>query len=128
GLGLQLVAQVAHVPEVELKRQLRRQRDPPPPQLVVQVVEDALATTLRGLARSVDGQDTIRNSILDKLRVRATAVAQEGEPRPALHHQAAVQPERVAPRVEQAVCGLGVRSEEHTSELQSRENLVCRLL
>src|SRR5690606_40858473 len=24
--------------------------------------------------------------------------------------------------------GLGVRSEEHTSELQSRENLVCRLL
>src|SRR5690606_41284286 len=26
-------------------------------------------------------------------------------------------------------CGLcGVRSEEHTSELQSRENLVCRLL
>src|SRR5690606_41724648 len=30
----------------------------------------------------------------------------------------------------QAVAGLGVgiRSEEHTSELQSRENLVCRLL
>src|SRR5690606_40572125 len=25
-------------------------------------------------------------------------------------------------------CGLGLRSEEHTSELQSRENLVCRLL
>src|SRR5690606_39777824 len=24
--------------------------------------------------------------------------------------------------------GIGVRSEEHTSELQSRENLVCRLL
>src|SRR5690606_41774384 len=24
--------------------------------------------------------------------------------------------------------GLGVRSEEHTSELQSRENIVCRLL
>src|SRR5690606_40605995 len=27
-----------------------------------------------------------------------------------------------------AVQGKGVRSEEHTSELQSRENLVCRLL
>src|SRR5690606_41687070 len=27
-----------------------------------------------------------------------------------------------------AVKALGVRSEEHTSELQSRENLVCRLL
>src|SRR5690606_41816326 len=26
------------------------------------------------------------------------------------------------------VCLVGVRSEEHTSELQSRENLVCRLL
>src|SRR5690606_41509783 len=25
-------------------------------------------------------------------------------------------------------CGRGFRSEEHTSELQSRENLVCRLL
>src|SRR5690606_41730357 len=28
----------------------------------------------------------------------------------------------------QALRQLGVRSEEHTSELQSRENLVCRLL
>src|SRR5690606_42151655 len=27
-----------------------------------------------------------------------------------------------------ALGGLGFRSEEHTSELQSRENLVCRLL
>src|SRR5207302_5046020 len=27
-----------------------------------------------------------------------------------------------------AMAELGVRSEEHTSELQSRENLVCRLL
>src|SRR5207302_8015141 len=26
------------------------------------------------------------------------------------------------------ICFLGMRSEEHTSELQSRENLVCRLL
>src|SRR3712207_7697572 len=27
-----------------------------------------------------------------------------------------------------AECGLGMRSEEHTSELQSRQYLVCRLL
>src|SRR5690606_1698345 len=27
-----------------------------------------------------------------------------------------------------SLVGLGMRSEEHTSELQSRENLVCRLL
>src|SRR5690606_40725570 len=33
------------------------------------------------------------------------------------------------PRVEiQLMGGHGLRSEEHTSELQSRENLVCRLL
>src|SRR5690606_41074777 len=34
------------------------------------------------------------------------------------------QPDRLVERPEHAV----VRSEEHTSELQSRENLVCRLL
>src|SRR5690606_41145504 len=31
-------------------------------------------------------------------------------------------------RIGIAVVGIEVRSEEHTSELQSRENLVCRLL
>src|SRR3712207_8239047 len=30
--------------------------------------------------------------------------------------------------VAQTVCHVGVRSEEHTSELQSRQYLVCRLL
>src|SRR2546422_5151101 len=30
--------------------------------------------------------------------------------------------------VNQEVCGAGMRSEEHTSELQSRLHLVCRLL
>src|SRR5690606_41645143 len=33
------------------------------------------------------------------------------------------------PEITDHVCSrLGIRSEEHTSELQSRENLVCRLL
>src|SRR5690606_14202994 len=39
-------------------------------------------------------------------------------------------PERVVdtPISELGFAGVGVRSEEHTSELQSREKLVCRLL
>src|SRR5690606_41876604 len=36
--------------------------------------------------------------------------------------------EAVAGHVEDAVAVRALRSEEHTSELQSRENLVCRLL
>src|SRR5690606_40766849 len=35
---------------------------------------------------------------------------------------------RSATAVTSAISAAGVRSEEHTSELQSRENLVCRLL
>src|SRR5690606_42014180 len=35
---------------------------------------------------------------------------------------------RKGPRVVAIGGGTGLRSEEHTSELQSRENLVCRLL
>src|SRR5690606_40973812 len=34
----------------------------------------------------------------------------------------------VLPQTTRAAAGRGLRSEEHTSELQSRENLVCRLL
>src|SRR5690606_41586977 len=36
--------------------------------------------------------------------------------------------ENLVDQVEQLVAGAMDRSEEHTSELQSRENLVCRLL
>src|SRR5690606_41493590 len=39
----------------------------------------------------------------------------------------AVSPRRVAPFSRTRACAYS-RSEEHTSELQSRENLVCRLL
>src|SRR5690349_21973776 len=44
--------------------------------------------------------------------------------RPELGH------EYVAPRtpVEEVIAGIWARSEEHTSELQSRRDLVCRLL
>src|SRR3712207_9006593 len=42
-----------------------------------------------------------------------------------------VQPDRVdvvAPLLDDVQAGRGARSEEHTSELQSRQYLVCRLL
>src|SRR3712207_8601281 len=34
----------------------------------------------------------------------------------------------IAPDVDRGIYALGARSEEHTSELQSRQYLVCRLL
>src|SRR5690606_42138978 len=34
----------------------------------------------------------------------------------------------LGPSLTNAMIAIGIRSEEHTSELQSRENLVCRLL
>src|SRR3712207_8509374 len=46
--------------------------------------------------------------------------------RPAVEHQEMV--ERVLARHVAGEAGEGLRSEEHTSELQSRQYLVCRLL
>src|SRR5690606_40298388 len=37
-------------------------------------------------------------------------------------------PEEISPSRRSSAVAANVRSEEHTSELQSRENLVCRLL
>src|SRR5436309_9833946 len=59
------------------------------------------------------------------------ALAAEREDEPAVHRRRAVRAER--PGVAAEVVRRGnrrgpERSEEHTSELQSRENLVCRLL
>src|SRR3712207_7958610 len=48
--------------------------------------------------------------------------------RPPLAHADARPPDRVAPRPDGRGPGRVVRSEEHTSELQSRQYLVCRLL
>src|SRR5260221_10815995 len=39
-----------------------------------------------------------------------------------------LRPPRTAPRPRPAAAGSGCRSEEHTSELQSHSDLVCRLL
>src|SRR5690606_41002648 len=45
-----------------------------------------------------------------------------------LHGHAGGQPDLNNKLAQQILLALGGRSEEHTSELQSRENLVCRLL
>src|SRR5258705_9358540 len=42
--------------------------------------------------------------------------------------QPALRPEHLAPIVQAVLRGIDVRSEEHTSELQSLRHLVCRLL
>src|SRR5690606_41823595 len=43
-------------------------------------------------------------------------------------HVGRSRPRRQEPPAPAATCSHAARSEEHTSELQSRENLVCRLL
>src|SRR5690606_41250576 len=50
--------------------------------------------------------------------------------RPSLYRPSLYRPSLYRPRVcnDEGECIPEVRSEEHTSELQSRENLVCRLL
>src|SRR3712207_7008546 len=64
--------------------------------------------------------------------VRAeVALAHDGAP--VAHHQHAVRPDREVPDRLRVVVDLhahaaDARSEEHTSELQSRQYLVCRLL
>src|SRR5690606_41827290 len=57
-------------------------------------------------------------------RARAAAEVRRAARRQGLSHQSAV-PRAVGPL---QAGGIRDRSEEHTSELQSRENLVCRLL
>src|SRR5690606_40847835 len=60
-------------------------------------------------------------------RIRATLLRLRGEVRPATYEEAKAARDAVL-AVSLRCAGLRARSEEHTSELQSRENLVCRLL
>src|SRR5690606_41117610 len=50
---------------------------------------------------------------------------QHGSPLERINSDIRVSPSFIA---ERSICFQAMRSEEHTSELQSRENLVCRLL
>src|SRR5687768_17994303 len=65
---------------------------------------------------------------LEEMREMARLDAQvEGEERPTVRLEELV-PAIVEGVRRRAPAGVGVRSEEHTSELQSRLHLVCRLL
>src|SRR5690606_41633176 len=79
---------------------------------------------------------TRRSSDLDhirrikKRRYRAKHQKQHGHNKPAAHHHRVFAEDQQHFFVVELVLEIlfGHRSEEHTSELQSRENLVCRLL
>src|SRR5690606_41655647 len=64
-----------------------------------------------------EGQARARQDVPDRLRAG-----------PARARRGAEERLRESPPVRQVARGAAHRSEEHTSELQSRENLVCRLL
>src|SRR5688500_19185774 len=75
-----------------------------------------------GAHRSLHSFPTRRSSDLRVLRAAALTPVRVA-PLPELEH-----PNVRLPRPTRALAGLAVRSEEHTSELQSPCNLVCRLL
>src|SRR5690606_42020921 len=88
--------------------------------LVVAVNSDASVRRLKGDDRPVNGQDD-RTVVLAALScVDYVTVFDEGTPARLI--------EQVRPDVYVKGGDYRPRSEEHTSELQSRENIVCRLL
>src|SRR5690606_40390421 len=95
---------------------------PPPPATATFILSlhDALPICGRGARRrrGVSGDDRARLRRDDDL-----AEARAGRDRVVVEPGGAARTRRRACRH-----GRGQRSEEHTSELQSRENLVCRLL
>src|SRR5690606_41903109 len=84
-----------------------------PPHPLTLSLHDALPIWLRLLLQPISHR-----------RRRAGALAH----RPARHVRADALGNRARARSRQAALDRFFRSEEHTSELQSRENLVCRLL
>src|SRR3712207_7231228 len=58
-----------------------------------------------------------------------STLAEEDAKRPNREHESLVgERTRLVNRIKSGLVRLGIRSEEHTSELQSRQYLVCRLL
>src|SRR5690606_40106748 len=72
---------------------------------------------------NVDSEVLIRNKLERRFRRRAHVLVEVDRPRCLSDEQV-----EIAIVVDVDESRSGVRSEEHTSELQSRENLVCRLL
>src|SRR5947207_6641321 len=82
-------------------------------------------TTLFRSVLGVLGEDTPEHMIA-RLRQQATAYEADGRPvQPALHLIATV---AQAAAGDDGMYRMRMRSEEHTSELQSHSDLVCRLL
>src|SRR5699024_12523580 len=103
------------------------------------LVPFSCSTTLSPLRRAPHSFPTRRSSDLaavDQLRLRAEMIEQSALGDPGLRRHGVERRtsrsaliEQNVERVEQLLFGLRrIRSEEHTSELQSRFDLVCRLL
>src|SRR5690606_40974467 len=99
-----------------------RPRRPPPPTLFPYTTLFRSCTRRAALRRSVDRSagfcpiaPRARQTLLDGARAQQTCRSAESA---RIHRRAAARKRTSSLR----------RSEEHTSELQSRENLVCRLL
>src|SRR5207302_8928883 len=83
-----------------------------------------------GAARDLRSFPTRRSSDLAWRRSRSSPVRRRASAPPASRPSAAppIRSSRSTARTATATRSCGARSEEHTSELQSRENRVCRLL
>src|SRR5690606_40262650 len=99
------------------------------------VIEENMPTHLAGQWRTGFLQFSLDQRMAGLPHQRATAVLadQFRKLTAAFHIENDVRPRAAIKQVtgkqhHQAICPDDLRSEEHTSELQSRENLVCRLL
>src|SRR5690606_41846060 len=93
-----------------------RSCSPPPPPPSALSLHDALPISL--------------NTITSAVMVQITTVSMNGSRRATIPSRTgwSVRAAECAMAAEPAPASFEKRSEEHTSELQSRENLVCRLL
>src|SRR5690606_40664755 len=98
-------------------------RPPPPPVIYTLSLHDALP--ISGVDDAGDGQSGCKCGVH-----RLPAVVIVGEQRQPPGRGGGITADVAAHRRSQHHAGhvVAARSEEHTSELQSRENLVCRLL
>src|SRR5690606_41218939 len=97
---------------------------PPTPGVSALSLHDALPISVLRLA--LDVQLHVAFALRDVPRERAGGLVRTGAAVRAAH--GAVLPVHAEVADGGHLHRVGVRSEEHTSELQSRENLVCRLL
>src|SRR5207302_11378984 len=95
---------------------------PPPPHSSTLSLHDALPISLRRATRDVEPHGSCARSACERRSARRTARALA---QPSVRRDRHRRNSHAGSR---AARGHAVRSEEHTSELQSRENLVCRLL